>query len=144
VTGGYSRGIRTFNPLLNMTIVGDHKTFTGAQSIGPFSIGGIEGGRAHFISSFGTGEGIIVYIGGATMRADFRKRSTTKRADLQYKLLSLSTIHMYDIASRSWYTQTAGGDVPAGRIGFCTTGAQETNTASYEMCVRFQTSVGVF
>ena len=134
VTGGFSyipRG--KFEPLRNMTIVGDPKTFTGLQNIGPFLKGGIHYGNAHFVPSFGTGKGMIVYIGGTTYGTIPPKRSMTRRAGEPDTFLSLSTIYMYDIASQLWYTQTAGGDVPTSRRSFCMTGARETNTNSYEM-----------
>ena len=127
VVGGYSVLSGIALPLLNMTIVGKSNSYTGSPDIGPFVKGGVHYGSAHFVPSFGTGEGMIIYIGGATVPGAGRRREDSR------VMLSMSTINMYDIASKQWYTQTAGGDIPSGRLLSCISGAQGANTSTYEM-----------
>lgn len=121
VVGGYAYIPGTSTPLLNKTIVGKDNVYTGLPYIGRFSKDGITAGGAQFVPSYGTGKGLIVYIGGYTQSPD--------------TLLSMSTIDIYDIASQQWYSQTAGGDVPAPTRNFCIIGAQGTNVSTYEVYV---------
>jgi len=138
VTGGYSynHDPAKYNPLLNITILGDQKPFMGIQGIGPFEEGGIQYGSAHFVPSFGAGQGMIIYIGGLTLQVPL-PGSKPERPDWRKTLIPLDTIHMYDIASQQWYKQTARGETPSGRISFCMTGAEQSNTTTYEMYVEF-------
>jgi len=118
VVGGYSYTPKTSNVLRNMTIVGKRNTYTGSPNIGPFSAKGLKKGSAHFVPNFGTGEGMIIYIGGANMDGT---------------PFPMSLIHMYDIASKEWYSQPATGDIPKDRVASCVTGGQDFKTNSYEM-----------
>ena len=118
--GGFSYAAVMRN-LLNMTIIGNN-TYTASTDIGPYASSGVQNGGAHFVPSFGTGRGLVIYLGGLKLEG-------------RGEVIPMSTINVYDIASKQWYTQTAGRDVPSGRTEFCVTGAQGTNISTYEMYV---------
>lgn len=144
-SGGFVTGGHTYKPgiaLLNMTVIGESNTYTGIQNIGPFAPYGLRHGSALFVPSFGTGQGIIVYIGGSSFKENPTAKRTLVRRD--GTMLLLSTITIYDIASKQWYTQTAGGDVPSPRLATCITGAQGANLSTYEMCVKASSKFVVF
>jgi hypothetical protein len=67
--------------------------------------------------------GLLVYFGGVTV---FNGNGTSLSA-------SMSTIHVYDILSSKWYTQTAVGDVPLARRRFCAGAAWASDRSSYNM-----------
>ena len=52
-----------------------------------------------------------------------------------YSLRSMDEITGFDVYDQKWYHQTATGDVPASRVSFCISGAQETETGLYEIFV---------
>ena len=76
----------------------------------------------HFVSLFDTGRRLVIYLGGLKLEG-------------REEVIPMSTINVYDIASKQWYMQIAGGDVLSGRTEFCVTGAQGTNISTYEMYV---------
>ena len=123
VVGGFNSNFAPQTIFSNMTIIGNTGSITRNLDIGPFEMGGAAYVKAQFIPNFGTGQGIIVYIGGLSQPGGADTKS----------LYPMSSIQMYDIGSKQWYTQTAGGDVPSGRWFHCMTGAQATGNRSYEM-----------
>lgn len=105
-----------------MTVVDTNtNTFTSTPSIGPLSdSGGISYGRAFYVPVFGSGQGIVVAIGGRVENSAMR---------------DMAVITLFDPATQEWYTQTATGDIPSPKEFFCITGAQSTNGSTYEMFV---------
>lgn len=71
---------------------------------------------------FGSGEGIVVLLGGIVFETQTMR--------------SMAEIVVFDPATQQWYSQTATGDIPDVRRKICITGAQGTNTSTYEMYVR--------
>lgn len=49
----------------------------------------------------------------------------------------LQTIHIFDVSSSKWYTQTASGEVPPARRQFCADVTWADDQSSYNMYVRF-------
>lgn len=54
----------------------------------------------------------------------------------------MSVITMYDIASGTWYTQTATGDIPPPRSEFCAVGAAGNNGSSFELYASLRVMFG--
>lgn len=125
VLGGYAQvGSSTTNSaLLGLTLVNTtDDTYTTSYDVGPFSAdGGVYMGAAQFVPSFGTGQGVVIFLGGRVFGGN--------------TLYPMSQLTIYDVASKKWYTQTAVGDVPKARKTMCITGALGTNTSTYEMYV---------
>lgn len=69
------------------------------------------------VPSFGI-DGILIVLGGG---------------DLPSGGFNLITI--YDSHAESWYSQTATGDIPEPRTGFCAVGAQGGDSSTFEMYV---------
>ncbi|CZT12447.1 uncharacterized protein RAG0_16264 [Rhynchosporium agropyri] len=68
-------------------------------------------------------DGLLVYFGGLTAPLN---NGTTLAAPM-------SLIHIYDIRSSKWYTQTAGGDVPSSRRKFCAGAVWAPDQSSYNI-----------
>ncbi|KAL8955754.1 MAG: hypothetical protein Q9193_006509, partial [Seirophora villosa] len=49
-------------------------------------------------------------------------------------LLDFARLQVYDAATNTWYEQRATGNIPAGRVEFCTAGVESTNE-TYEIFV---------
>ena len=83
------------------------------------------GASAALASNFGN-SGFLVFIGGS---------EPTEQTFLyggNVPLASMAVITLFDIASSTWYTQEATGDIPPGRIEFCSVAAESQNH-SFEM-----------
>lgn len=76
------------------------------NNTGPDSIGRAEGFMAYLPASDG---GLLVYFGGIE---DANKNGSAVAANM-------STIHVFDISSSKWYTQSASGSAPLARRQFC-------------------------
>lgn len=68
-------------------------------------------------------DGLLVYFGGVT--APFNNGTMIEAP--------MSLIHIYDIRSSKWYTQTADGDVPLARRRFCAGAVWAPDQSSYNM-----------
>ncbi|KAL2073942.1 hypothetical protein VTL71DRAFT_11268 [Oculimacula yallundae] len=68
-------------------------------------------------------DGLLIYFGGVT--APFNNGSILAAP--------MSLIHIYDIRSSKWYTQTAIGDVPASRRRFCAGVVWAPDQSSYNI-----------
>ncbi len=68
-------------------------------------------------------DGLLVYFGGVT--APFNNDTTLPAP--------MSLIHIYDIRSSKWYTQTAVGDAPLSRRRFCAGAVWAPDQSSYNM-----------
>ncbi|KAG4439465.1 hypothetical protein IFR05_005044 [Cadophora sp. M221] len=68
-------------------------------------------------------DGLLVYFGGVT--APFNNDTTLPAP--------MSLIHIYDIRSSKWYTQTAVGDVPLSRRKFCAGVVWAPDQSSYNI-----------
>jgi hypothetical protein len=131
VLGGYSTGQTT--PALaghgrvllpglvsyNMTT----REFRNATATEYYGTGTAQRGQMVHVPTYGA-KGLYVMLGGDNWRAN---GYTPGR-----HLVSFANITMFDPAERSWYWQTARGEVPKSRIEFCAAGAQSTN-GTYEM-----------
>jgi hypothetical protein len=82
------------------------------------------GGRGQFVPLFGE-EGVLLFFGG--------DQPTVQKFAMGSGLVSMSTITVYDIKSKSFYQQTATGDIPLPRNYFCSVGVGAADTASWEM-----------
>lgn len=89
------------------------------NNTGPDSTPRVEGVMVYIPASY---SGLLVYFGGMTVASN----GTTIPAPM-------STIHVYDIQSSKWYTQTAVGDVPFSRRRFCAGAAWAPDRSSYNM-----------
>jgi hypothetical protein len=91
-----------------------------SNNTGPDSTPRAEGVMVYIPASY---SGLLIYFGGVTV---FNGNGTSLSA-------SMSTIHIYDIQSSKWYTQTAVGDVPLARRRFCAGAAWASDRSSYNM-----------
>lgn len=73
-------------------------------------------GQAVALPSFGT-EGVLLFMGGQLLTGE--TAFTDYGDDAHRALRSMSAITVYDIASRTSYSQKADGDVPPSTWGFC-------------------------
>ncbi|KAI4115378.1 MAG: hypothetical protein LQ345_004014 [Seirophora villosa] len=78
-------------------------------------------GQMHYVPSFGP-NGVFVKMGGSSL---------PRRAD---NLLDFARLQVYDAATNTWYDQRATGNIPAGRVEFCTAGVESSNE-TYEIFV---------
>ncbi|CAG5182209.1 uncharacterized protein ALTATR162_LOCUS10046 [Alternaria atra] len=76
------------------------------NTTGPDDIGRAEG-QLFFLPV--SDSGVLIYFGG--IEDSYRNGS--------FDAANMSTIHIYDMASSKWYTQTASGDIPENRRQFC-------------------------
>lgn len=58
-------------------------------------------------------------------------------------MADMSVITMYDIASGTWYSQKATGDIPPPRSEFCIVGAASSDGSSFEMYASSPRSVDI-
>lgn len=72
-------------------------------------------GQATAIASFGT-QGVIIYIGGDALQSDpeFSDYSSPP-------LLGMTSVYIFDVGTKTFYTQQVDGDIPRSRWGHCTT-----------------------
>lgn len=90
------------------------------NNTGPDSTPRAEGVMVYIPASY---SGLLVYFGGVTVE---NSNGTMLPAPM-------STIHVYDIQSSKWYTQTAVGDVPLARRRFCAGAAWAPDYSSYNI-----------
>ncbi|KAF2633494.1 hypothetical protein BU25DRAFT_464622 [Macroventuria anomochaeta] len=64
--------------------------------------------------------------------------ASTSRERLRPILTPMEAIHIFDIASDSWYNQTASGDISQPRRGFCAGVAWAADYSSYNMSETLQ------
>jgi len=85
-----------------------------------------------FFTDVAGSKGILVAMGG----------STSGLAGENPHPLSFEYVYLYDIATKTWYTQSTGGDVPdLPRAGYCAVGLPGTNGGSNTYEVRHPTVV---
>jgi hypothetical protein len=82
--------------------------------------------KSTFVPGYGD-EGFFVIVGGENPPTEesFYEMGTF--------MADMSVITLYDIASGTWYTQTATGDVPPPRSEFCAVGAASSGGTSFEV-----------
>lgn len=80
-------------------------------------------GQAQFVPTFGA-EGVLIMFGG---------NAPASALDTAISLKSMNAITVYDIRSKTYYTQTATGDTPLSRVDFCSVGAGASDNSTYEM-----------
>ena len=98
----------------------DMDTGSWTNSSGPDAIPRAEGVMVYIPASI---SGVLVYFGGITAPAG----NVTPE--------EMTNIHVYDIQSSKWYTQTASGDVPPNRKRFCAGATWADDQSSYNMSV---------
>lgn len=108
-------------PIATSTLIKyDMDTGDWTNNTGPNSTPRAEGVMVYLPASQ---NGILVYFGGLTTPGN---NGTVVGAPM-------SEIHIYDIVSSSWYTQTAVGDVPDMRRRFCAGATWAPDKSSYNM-----------
>ncbi|KAK2627187.1 hypothetical protein QTJ16_003153 [Diplocarpon rosae] len=100
-------------------------TFTNSSASGYNVNGTAERGVLHYVPSFGT-KGIYVILGGNI--SDLDEYSVGKN------IQSFKTLTIFDPSTGAFYNQTTTGNIPNGRIEFCATGANSTNS-TYEIFI---------
>ena len=88
--------------------------------------GTAEYGQMHFVPPFGS-EGVLIVLGGETS-------NQVAWTDTGSNLLSFGTINIYDPSNKTWYNQTATGDIPESRDRFCSVGVAGDN-GTYELFI---------
>jgi len=101
-----------------------NRTWSTISTPGTASANYIIEARAAFASNFGN-SGFLVFIGGSELDESFIFGDNVQ-------LVSMAVITLFDIASSTWYTQEATGEIPPGRIEFCSVAAASQNH-SFEM-----------
>jgi hypothetical protein len=84
--------------------------------------------RAVFSPNFGS-EGFLIVVGG---------EAPPTKSYSYYEgrsMVEMSAITLYDIANKSWFVQTATGDIPPIRSEFCAVGSPSADGKTYEMYV---------
>ena len=105
----------------------DMKTFTWANESSD-QLGYVPyRGTATCVSNYGS-EGVLVFLGGS--RAD---GASSLNLD-DFNLITLSSIWLYDPATKNWLYQATTGDIPSGRRNHCSVGIPGPN-GTFEMCV---------
>lgn len=96
------------------------QTFTNVTRTSPHSFGG----EAHFVPQYGE-EGVLVFLDG---------KNPLDRNVASLDLADLGVIQVYDIHTDTFHMQAAT-NAPTGRYSFCSVGASNVNSSSYEMYV---------
>lgn len=91
--------------------------------------------KSVFAPGYG-GEGFVITVGGESPENEASFYEEGKF------LTDMSVITMYDIASGTWYTQTATGDIPPPRSEFCAVGAAGNNGSSFELYASLRVMFG--
>jgi hypothetical protein len=84
-------------------------------------------GQGLYVPIFGQ-QGILVFVGGDAPT----KQTQNVEGEA---LVSMTQITIYDIRSRIFYLQNAGGTVPSSRTSFCAVGAGSAENSTWEMYV---------
>ena len=82
--------------------------------------------QAVYAPNFGT-EGVMIVVGGGA------SSNGTNCYECGTNLVPMSNITIYDIASGTWYQQTATGTIPPPRSEFCADGSPSLDNSTYEM-----------
>ncbi len=99
----------------------DYNTGVLSNTSGPSdNVGRAEGQMVYLPVS---DSGLLVYFGGIE---DPQQNGTSLAANM-------SKIHIYDVASSKWYTQTATGNVPEARRQFCAGATWSDDQSSYNI-----------
>lgn len=86
-------------------------------------------GEAQFVPMFGD-EGIIAFIGGdEPIGSPYPTYASS--------LVDMTTITIYDIASKKYYDQPTTGAKPSNRALFCSAGVAGPGNKTFDMCVSF-------
>ena len=93
------------------------------SSVGATSTGYWTMAAAAFGSNYGS-KGYLMFVGGTASETAPGYTTTTN-------LIDMSLVSLYDIATGTWYQQTASGDIPKARSSFCYASASSAN--SFEM-----------
>lgn len=93
-------------------------TLVGSVFTGPWMDGQL------FFTNVAGSEGVLIAVGG----------SVTDSAGKNHISLSFTEVYIYDIATKNWYQQTTGGDVPPWNIGwYCAVGIGDPVNKTYEV-----------
>ena len=82
--------------------------------------------KVEYVPNFGNG-GVLLALGGRV----FQNQSSYTLED--YTLAGFSSVNVYDIDSRVWYSQQTTGSIPPEVSDFCTVGVESEDGGSYEM-----------
>ncbi|KIV93066.1 hypothetical protein PV10_04311 [Exophiala mesophila] len=84
--------------------------------------------KAFHVPNFGA-EGFVAFVGGEAPPTEesFYEEGTY--------MVDMSVITLLDVASGTWYTQAATGDIPPPRVEFCAVGTTSADNSSYEIFV---------
>ena len=82
--------------------------------------------RIEYVPNFG-GSGVLLALAGRV----FQNQSSYIDGD--FTLAGFSSVDVYDIDSKMWYSQQTTGDVPPDVSDFCTAGVESEDGGSYEM-----------
>ena len=124
--GAGSAGTLWANPNIGILDFKSSK-WTNESSAG-FGSGFAALGQAQYVPTFGT-QGIIVYLGGFAPSS----QAFTANTDGATKLTDMSSVHIYDIASKNFLFQEATGSIPPGRWSFCMVGAEDSSQNTFDM-----------
>lgn len=133
--GGYSSartspqtaGLTSFQPIPGLVSYNTTSNQWSNDSATGFSTyGTAEYGQMHYVPGFGS-EGILVVVGGETS-------NQIAWTDTGSNLLSFATINIYDPSNKTWYNQSATGQIPESRDRFCSVGVQGDN-GTYELFI---------
>ena len=102
-----------------------NRTWSNISTPGTASASYIVEAGAAFASNFGN-SGFLVFIGGS------EPADQTFIFGGNVQLASMAVITLFDIESSTWYTQEATGEIPPGRVAFCSVAAASQNH-SFEM-----------
>ncbi|CAL3969373.1 unnamed protein product [Diplocarpon coronariae] len=100
-------------------------TFTNSSASGYNFNGTAERGVLHYVPSFGL-RGIYVILGGNISGLD--------DYSAEENIQSFKSLTIFDPSTGAFYNQTTTGNIPNGRIEFCATGANSTNS-TYEIFI---------
>ena len=103
-----------------------------STSHGGTSFGGGAGfavlGEGLYVPIFGA-QGILIFLGGDAPSVQ------TQWATEGLSLAPMNQIVVYDIDSRTFHVQTAGGTIPKSRTSFCAVGAGSSENSTWETYV---------
>lgn len=84
--------------------------------------------HAVFSPNFGL-DGFLVVMGGAAPATAISGNNEGR------SMVGMSAITLYDIANKTWFVQTATGDLPPIRAEFCAVGSPSADNKTFEVCV---------
>lgn len=121
VTTNGAEGIPT-QMVMEDFVIYDYGTqkFSNVSRTTPHSLAG----KAQFVPQYGK-EGVVLFLG---------RKNPVDRGAASLDLADLGSIQVYDVYTDTFYTQAAT-NAPTGRYSFCSVGASNEETSSYEMYV---------